>query len=345
MLRFGSTLFAGLLLLSSIVGGTAWSFRGTADPAESAVEGTTEFLTLLSDDQREKAVMPYGSEERVGWHFIPKDLRKGLPVKEMTKAQRDAVAAILKAVLSDVGYQKVQGARRLEGLVRDLEGDGRRWTRDPNDYFVTIFGEPTDSGQWGLSFEGHHVSMNFSFDKGRVVGSTPQFLGAHPATILDGQARDGLAKGYQLLGDEALLAFELAESLSDSQRAVAKTSDKAPREIQGAGEAQPPYGAAAGLPGREMNQSQQELLAELVTRYAEVAASPIAQRRLIDVDGLDNVSFSYSGTMKTGEPHGYLIQGETFVIEYVNSQADAEGNPANHAHAIWRDMRGDFATK
>ena len=343
MTRSRWTSLATLICSVSLVVGTAWSFRGTAEPSRAAASETSRFLKSLTDEQRSITVYEYGSPERVGWHFVPKDTRKGLPVKSMTDAQRDNVAAILKSVLSEVGYDKVSGARRLEGLVRDLEGEGRRWARDPNEYYLTIFGQPSKQGQWGLSFEGHHVSMNFSFDKGRIVGSTPQFLGSHPAKVLAGQERVGLGLGYQLLGDEESLAFELAGSLTDAQRSVAKTSDKAPKEILGAGEAQPPYESPRGLPGREMTEAQLELLSELVARYAEVACAPVAQRRLIDINGLDNVSFSYAGSMKSGEAHGYMVQGPTFVIEYVNSQADAEGNPANHAHAIWRDMRGDFA--
>jgi hypothetical protein len=31
------------------------------------------------------------------------------------------------------------------------------------------------------------------------------------------------------------------------------------------------------------------------------------------------------------------VQGETFIIEYNNTQ-----NSANHVHAIWRNLAGDF---
>ena len=30
-------------------------------------------------------------------------------------------------------------------------------------------------------------------------------------------------------------------------------------------------------------------------------------------------------------------EGPTFLIEFVNVQPDAEGNPANHIHCVWRD--------
>lgn len=332
------TGFLGLAVV-----GSAWSFRGTVEPTAVAATNVETLIASLTAEQKSKTVYEYAAPERLGWHFIPKDERKGLPVKEMSDDQRNILANVLKSILSEVGYKKVNGARRLEGLVRELEGEGRRWSRNPEDYFLTVFGTPSQDGQWAVSFEGHHVSLNFAFDKGHITGSTPQFLGAHPAVVLPGQERTGLTAGFQLLGDEAKLAYELAASFDDAQRTAAQTSTTAAAEIQGAGEAQAPYGAAVGLAGSKMTSAQQELLGELITLYAEIAAAPVAQRRLIDINGLDEVTFSYSGELAAGKPHGYLIQGKTFAIEYVNSQADAEGNPANHAHAIWRDMRGDFA--
>ena len=38
-----------------------------------------------------------------------------------------------------------------------------------------------------------------------------------------------------------------------------------------------------------------------------------------------------------GAAHYYRIQGPTFLIEYDNSQ-----NNANHQHIVWRDFKGDF---
>ena len=43
------------------------------------------------------------------------------------------------------------------------------------------------------------------------------------------------------------------------------------------------------------------------------------------------------GSIEQGEGHYYRIQGVTFLIEYDNSQ-----NDANHAHSVWRDFEGDF---
>jgi hypothetical protein len=59
--------------------------------------------------------------------------------------------------------------------------------------------------------------------------------------------------------------------------------------------------------------------------------------------GLDNIYFAFTGEAQKGKGHTYRVQGPTFVSEYLNQQADSAGNPANHIHSVWRDLRGDFA--
>ena len=68
-----------------------------------------------------------------------------------------------------------------------------------------------------------------------------------------------------------------------------------------------------------------------------------AERMQAIVDaGPENVRFAWAGAMKPGVGHYYRIQGPSFLIEFVNTQPDPAGNPANHIHCVWRDMRGDF---
>ena len=50
-----------------------------------------------------------------------------------------------------------------------------------------------------------------------------------------------------------------------------------------------------------------------------------------------NLFFAWAGVEEKGGPHYYRVQGPTFVIEYDNTQ-----NNANHIHSVWRDFSGDF---
>jgi hypothetical protein len=44
-----------------------------------------------------------------------------------------------------------------------------------------------------------------------------------------------------------------------------------------------------------------------------------------------------SSTHELGKPHYYRIQGPTIIIEYDNTQ-----NNANHIHTVVRDLKTDF---
>ncbi len=43
------------------------------------------------------------------------------------------------------------------------------------------------------------------------------------------------------------------------------------------------------------------------------------------------------GPADRSQGHAYRVQGPTFLIEFNNTQ-----NNANHIHSVWRNMLGDF---
>ena len=68
-------------------------------------------------------------------------------------------------------------------------------------------------------------------------------------------------------------------------------------------------------------------------------ASDVAADRMARVNkaGLDKITFAWAGEAERGKRHYYRVQGPTFLIEYDNTQ-----NNANHIHSVWRDFNGDF---
>lgn len=320
------------------------SYDRLADsPAERMSAAAQQLLSALDESQQKTVRLPYDSPKRVEWNFVPLDTRKGLPLKEMSEEQRELSRSLLATALSEVGYKKADQIQNLERLLEVLEGPDRRWSRDWLLYYVTIYGDPAGQERWGLSFEGHHLSLNFVVDRGQVVASTPQFMGANPATVMTAGA--GVEKGTRVLGAEERLGFALLSSLDGMKREKAIISAEPPREVRGAGEPQPPTVKPEGLAAAEMDETQKKTLKELVATYADAMPEPVsnARKAAIQKAGFDKIRFAWLGAEKPGIGHGYRVQGPTFLIEFVNTQPDAEGNPANHIHAVWRDMNGDFA--
>ena len=264
-------------------------------------------------------------------------------MREMNSAQRTAALRLVRTALSEAGYDKASKIMMLEGVLRQLEGEGRTWERDPNKYYMTIFGTPSDTDAWGLSFEGHHLSLNFVCRGGKVVDSTPQFFAANPATIMD-EVEGPLGKGTRLLRQEEDLAFQLVNSMDDQRREKAIIAKEAPHEIRFAGEPQSKVDQPEGIAQSDLNDAQKELLKELVHVYTNAVADKVAEqrRKLIENNGWENVHFAWAGATEPGIGHYYRVRGTDFLIEFVNTQPDASGNPANHIHSVWRDLTGDF---
>jgi hypothetical protein len=333
--------FTALLAFSS----AAWGIYQAAATGPAMTSAAGNFLKVLTEEQRKIVVLDYDTPKRVDWHFIPKPERKGLQIKDMNESQRQAAHALLKASLSEIGYDKATRIMSLENLLRELEKTKKSSNiRDPERYYFTVFGQPSESGRWGLSVEGHHLSLNFVVEKGKVISSTPSAFASNPATVHN-ETPGSQPKGTRLLAKEEVLAFELLQSLTPEQRRVAIIAEKALSEIRAAGQPQPPQEAPAGIPASKLDEKQRKTLDNLITAYAENLPHDVAEARwaAIRQSGQDQIHFAWAGAVKPGIGHYYRIQGPTFLIEFVNTQPDAAGNLANHIHCIWRDMRGDFA--
>ncbi|MBI2827010.1 MAG: DUF3500 domain-containing protein [Planctomycetia bacterium] len=335
---------AGLLILAVAGGGLGLVL---ADPGPDMVAAAQGFLESLSADQRATATLPFDDPARLDWHFIPKPERKGLQIKHMDERQRKAAHKLLASGLSHLGYDKATTIMSLEAILHELEKSRTGApVRDPERYYFTVFGTPASSGRWGWSIEGHHLSLNFVVDGDRVTATTPTFFGANPAEVKSDLAV-GPKKGTRALKPEEDLGFQLLASLSPEQRKKALVADKAPNDLRGAATPRPPRESLGGLSAADMNDGQRAALRALLKAYADNMPDAVAHKRLEAVDqaGIEKLAFAWAGADHPGVGHYYVVQGPTFVIEFVNTQPDSAGNPANHIHSVWRDMQGDFGQR
>jgi len=336
--------FAVALTLVVTLSSLAHTFYKISDPGEGMTTVAEAFLGTLTPEQKQTALLEYDTPKRTDWHFIPKEERKGLQIKHMTEPQRQAAHALLKSALSEIGYDKARKIMEMEKLLNELEAGKGRFLRDHERYYFTVFGAPRQDSRWGLSVEGHHLTLNFVVENGRVISSTPQVFCSNPATVKD-ENKVGIAVGTRILAKEEVLAFQLVNSLNDEQRPLAIIDAKALTEVRAAGEPQPPTTPAEGIRYEQLNAEQRDLLLQLIKVYAGAVADRVARLRedRLHFDGLNDIHFAWYGATEPGIGHYYKIQTPSFLIEFVNTQPDAAGNPANHIHCIWRDLRGDFA--
>ena len=304
-----------------------------ADAARSAMAAAAAaFLATLSADAQRRALIGFADGERLNWHYVPRS-RAGLPFKDMPAPARAAAHELMKASLSATGYGKAVNVIRLEEVLRRLETFGAL-LRDPENYSVTVFGAPAAAAPWGWRLEGHHLSLNFTLVPGKPIAMTPAFLGANPAEVPSGPH-----KGLRALAGEEDLARTLARSVEPRLRPRLIIDTRSLGDIvSGPGRATS-LATTAGLPLADMTGDQRGLAFRLVEEYARNMRPELADgelRRLREA-GVEALHFAWAGSLEPGKAHYYRLHGPTLLIEYDNTQ-----NDANHIHSVWHDPRNDF---
>lgn len=315
----------------TIVAATILSLSGKAFQSEGSLQKAQALLALLPDAKKQRLLLLFESDARLSWAYTP-GRRPGLAFRELEPNEQKAALELLRSALSETGYEKAEAIRtKIEPALREIENNPGR---DLGLYYYTFFGQPSETGKWGWRYEGHHLSLSFTYLDGKIVSTTPQFLGSNPADVSDGPS-----KGTRVLAREEDLGRELVKSLSDKQRITAILSESAPADLLTANVRRASMQEDKGIAYGELTDDQRRLLKTLVQTYAAVQRPEQEKRRLekIEKSGWDKLKFAWMGGLEKGQGHYYRIQGPTFLIEYDNTQ-----NRANHIHSVWRDFNGDF---
>lgn len=320
-------LFTLTLLLAS-------SLLSTAQDVV-VLTNTRNFLGTLSPTLKSRVQYGFDDAERFTWNFVPIK-RNGLTFYDFSDRQRQAAMTLLKSSLSEHGYQKAIAIIALESILKVVEKRSPDdHYRDPMNYHFTVFGTPDESKPWAWRFEGHHLSLNFTLLNGTIVSSTPSFFGANPGIV-----KEGDSKGQQVLKQETNLGFELVNSFTPEQRKTVLISETAPDEIITGNTRKAVPLTPDGLRFKMMSVDQQKIMLQLLDVYVKNYAFGFSSKLMekIKKAGIENLSFAWAGSLKPGIGHYYRIQGPMLLIEYDNTQGNA-----NHVHTMVRDLNDDFA--
>ncbi|MEQ3550150.1 DUF3500 domain-containing protein [Pseudonocardia nematodicida] len=346
---------------------------GRATAAGAMAEAATDWLGALGPDLLGTAhAAGPGADtatdaERRRWFYTPTD-HGGLTLHDQAPAQQQRAMRLVASGLSTAGYVTVAGIMGLENVLDLAEGFGsrpyRERFRDPGLYHLRVFGDP-GSRVWGWRFGGHHVSLNNLVVDGEVVATTPCFLGANPATspLLGGGVQRPLGTAEDLardivrglpaeLAERAVLLERAPSDLVTSNRTLVAPGDRpipVPGRRESTAEQRPPAeGPVAdavaltatpqGVPASALDDAGRERLRLLLSAYLDrVPAGVSPSARYDDDAALDEVHLAWAGSTEPGAPHYYRLQGPRLLIEWDNTQSDA-----NHAHSVWRDPESDF---
>ncbi len=110
-----------------------------------------QFISSLTPPQKAKIVHEFKEDTRDDWHFLPwrSYERQGLPLKELRTEQKELVHKLLQSYLSETGYKQTTEIIGLENVLAASSGDSVY--RDPERYYVSIYGDPTLEGLWKVN--------------------------------------------------------------------------------------------------------------------------------------------------------------------------------------------------
>ncbi len=305
--------------------------------AAGMTKAAKRFVESLSGDQRDKTIYEYMDGERIFWYYPPVN-RHGIPLRDMDDDQRQLAYSLMETGLTDRSFDQAKLIIEHESVLGPLEKEAgvTSFVRDPDLYYWTVFGDPaSDKEPWGWRVEGHHISLNFSLWGDKFLSMTPFFFGANPAEV-----RKGPKKGLRILDQREDLAFELMNSLDKGQSSKATIYGEAPYDILTYNASRVSLPPEEGLPASKMNDTQKDILRNLVNVYVNQVRTDMAQEKLqrLEEEGFDGLHWAWGGPVEEGKEHYYRIHGGNFVVEFDNRQ-----NGANHIHSVWRDVENDFA--
>ena len=319
-------------------------------PLAAAADPTTDamarWLETLEPGQRDEALAwAFDDEERFDLRLAPFGM-EGLAGDDLGDARWRALMEVFGTAFSAQGLAKAETIMSLEREVRLRDASGwltwpLQFIRRERRYFLAVFGEPVNDAPWGLRFDGHHLSLNWTFVPGAQPSVTPLFFGSEPREVAPEMERAGL----RALPDEEDRARDLYLALDETRRARATLAFEPadgplgvnrPLFVGEGGRWEP--GAVEGVPASELTPEQRAKLDALLAVYLAnfIGEVEAARRAHVERDP-GAVHFAWAGSTEPGEPSYYRLQGPSFLIEFDNTV-----EAADHVHVVWREADGDY---
>ena len=303
-----------------------------AHPAgETVTNAAAQFLQVLSAEQRGVTVHGFDDAERFAFRWTP-GRRSGITLGSLNARQNGALKTLMHHVVSHAGQERVDAILATEAALGVLTSAPDY--RDPKLYYASVFGTPATGQRWGLRFEGHHLSINMTFDGERIVSASPLFLGANPETIPEGPD-----KGLRALGRQVDLARQAFAALTLEQRKVATGSNEwFAGFLTSAGSRRATLGKPAGVAVIDAAPGARKHLRLLVEDYVRTITERYADRYLdwFAREEWPTLRFFWKGGAGKGETYYWRLQGKRILIEHDGLEG------GRHIHSIWRDAKEDF---
>ena len=343
-----ATAQGGTSIVRQVADTTSTSKGTTSQTISDTAKAAEEFLSTLSDEQKEQVLYNYDDETKsTSWSNFPVTFveRSGIKLGDLGETQRAAALKVLKALLNDEAYAKVTGIMAGDQYLKDNTN-----ASDLGDtqYNIAFFGNPSTTNDWSIQFGGHHVGINATFSNGAITFA-PTHFGTQPTTYTDsnGQTQSALGDMYQT-------AFDFYNSLTDEQKQKLYQGEEV-KNLTCAPSDTCDYPTGTGIKGSELTDEQKQLLLKVIANWTNLADSQTTQATMDQISAtLDDTYVNWSGATVYDTSQGkgiyFQISGPKVYIELASQDNDAGATVSGvqtsgwgHIHTIYRDPTNDYA--
>jgi len=342
--------FEGITADGAIVPGL-YPLRATGVSTDPIRRAAVEFLDSLNAAQRQQVSFDITSDAwRRWWNIHPFLMRHGVQLEDLADHQREAALRLVERALSASGFRTARDIMRLNHTIGEITGS---WTEYGEwVYFISLFGQPSETEPWGWQIDGHHLIVN-CFVLGDQIVATPLFMGSEPMV-----AETGIYQGTSVLQPEQNEGLKFILSLRAEQRSQAILYDSilstvlppergigADGRVQTAAfrdNVQIPY---EGIRATDLGIVQREQLVRLVARYTGKLRDGHAELWLDTVrQHLDDTHFVWMGGTGPDDVFYYRIHSPVILIEFDHQPGiafDSNEPTRNHIHTVVRTPNGN----
>jgi hypothetical protein len=332
-----------------------YPLKATGLSTEPIRRAALEFREVLTDEQRQQGQFAVDSDVwRRWWNIHPFLMRHGVLLENLTDSQRDAALRLAEQTLSASGFRTARDIMRLNHTIGEITGS---WTEYGEwVYFVSLFGEPSETEPWGWQIDGHHLIVN-CFVVGDQLSITPLFMGSEPVV-----AETGIYAGTSVLQVEQNQGLEFIHSFNSAQRSKAILYDSIfstvlppERGIGSDGRIQTaafrdnmviPY---EGIRADELTAGQREEMLRLAALYTDKLRPGHAEVWLDAIrQHVDETYFMWMGGTGDEDVFYYRIHSPVILIEFDHQPGiafDSDEPTRAHIHTVVRSPNGnDYGT-
>jgi hypothetical protein len=310
----------------------------TGVPTTPIGDAVQAFAASLTPDQRARASFPVDDAAWRQWSNIhPCLMRHGVPLEELTPAQRERGLALLAACFSERGFATVRDVMKLNEFIGEVTG---RWEEYGQWlYWLSLFGTPSASEPWGWQIDGHHLIVN-CFVLGDQLVMTPTFLGSEPV-----HADSGQHAGIRVFEAEERKGLALMRALTPEQRAKASLGLELPVELFTAAFRDNFEMKYEGVRWDELSAPQRDGLLDLIDVYVGRMRAGHAAVRMDEVRRhLADTWFAWIGKDGPDDVFYYRIHSPVILVEFDHQRGIALDNDTpsrDHIHTVVRTPNGN----